>query len=173
MPADAGFLTVFAEIAIALAGFASLVSVIGARAGGDPPMLDANRLRNLVDTSLLVVVFSLVPMVLMVLGFDAEVVWRASCAAYAASLLAWGLVAQRRERRLRAAGIRIRIGWALCLWSVYATGVIILAAGVFEPVRAGGFYTLGLLLNLIGCSLIFMVVISSILVPLFQDAAND
>lgn len=175
MPLDPDSLTIFAEIAIALAGFASLVSVIGARAGGDPPMLDANRLRNLVDTSLFVVGFSLVPLVAVALGWRPEAVWPVACGAYAVCLLFWGPVALARQRRLRQFGIRIRTGWAATLWSVYGAGAAALAWGALgpDPSRAAGAYVLGLMLNLVAGGLIFMLVIASILIPLFQDAQRD
>lgn len=168
---DAGSLTIFAEIAIALAGFASLVSVIGARAGGDPPMLDANRLRNLVDTSLLLVVFSLVPMVLFAIGEETAGGWRVASALYALCLLVWGPIAARRQWRLHAAGIRVRRGWALAIWSLYLIGTTSVALGALgaPPWEPTGFYVLSLMANLIAGCLIFMLVIGSILIPLFEE----
>lgn len=171
MAIDAGSLTIYAEIAIALAGFASLVSVIGARAGGDPPMLDANRLRNLVDTSLLVVVFALLPAVPFAMGLDATLIWRGSSAAYLLCLAGWAPVALRRQARLRAADIRIRAGWAGLLWLFYLLGVLALALGAagVRPAWSAGFYVLGLTLNVMGGCGIFLLVIASILIPLFAE----
>jgi hypothetical protein len=168
---DAGSLTIFGQIAIALAGFASLVSVIGAREGGDPPMLDANRLRNLVDTSLLVVVFSLLPTVFVTLVGDVPGVWRAASALYALCLLIWGVVAWRRQHRLRRAGIRVRRRWALVLWICHGIGTATLGLGAagWASRPASGLYALGLMFNLIGACLIFVLVIGSILIPLFED----
>lgn len=171
MVIDAGSLTIFGQIAIALAGFASLVSVIGAREGGDPPMLDANRLQNLVDTSLLVVVFSLLPGVFATLAGDVANIWRAASALYTLCLLVWGVVAWRRQHRLRKAGIPVRRGWALVLWICYGLGTASLGLGAAGGPSwpASGFYALGLMFNLIGASLIFVLVIGSILIPLFED----
>lgn len=171
MAIDAGSLTIFGQIAIALAGFASLVSVIGAREGGDPPMLDANRLQNLVDTSLLVVVFSLLPTVFVTLVGDVGGIWRAASALYALCLVVWGVVAWRRQHRLWRAGIPVRRRWALVLWICHGMGTAALGLGAAGwPARsASSFYALGLMFNLIGACLIFVLVIGSILIPLLAD----
>jgi len=54
-------LLTIAEVAVAFVGFSSLVSLLGRRTSRDDPRLDAIRMRGLIESSLLVVAFSLTP----------------------------------------------------------------------------------------------------------------
>ena len=54
-------LALIAELAIGLAGFASLVAVVGQRQGRDSRELDVSRLRGMLELSLIVTGFALIP----------------------------------------------------------------------------------------------------------------
>ncbi len=73
---DADFLFVVAEVAVAFAGFASIVAVLGQRTTRDHPLTDAFRLRGLLESSLVVVAFSLLPYVLVRISSHELSAWR-------------------------------------------------------------------------------------------------
>ena len=60
---DADHLFTVAEVGIALAGFSTLVAVLGVRSGRADPRLDAVRLQIMLESSLFVVAFSLFPLI--------------------------------------------------------------------------------------------------------------
>ena len=165
----------FAEIAIALAGFASLVGVVGTRRGGDHPVLDANRLRNMVDTSLMVVIFALLPVVPHEFGASDATVWRLCSALYLLAVIAFMLVAKRRQERLAAKKIRISIWFARLLWVLGITITGTLAAGVIVAPsgRGGAIYSTALLLSLVVSCTIFTLVLASILMPIQIDDQEE
>lgn len=72
--AHAEVLLTFAEVGVAFAGFASLISLLGRSS----EFIDASRLLGMVRTSLLVTAFSLVPFIPDALGSVAASPWRLS-----------------------------------------------------------------------------------------------
>lgn len=101
---DSDVLLTIAEVAVAFAGFASLVSILGQQDSLDPPLVLGLRMRAMLLTSLLVVGFSLVPIVLHEYGLGAHAVWVfASLGLLAASLgyASWLLGAFRAIGRAR------------------------------------------------------------------------
>jgi hypothetical protein len=167
MPDTVEPLFIFAEVAIALAGFASLVTVID-RGGSDPLALDANRLRNLIDVSLIVVVFSLFPMVPFEFGVSVESAWRLSAAVFLVALAAYLVIAGRRQRHVRRLGVQVRRGWARTLWAIAAAMVTALALGAADVggLPGAAWYVSALFLGLVSAALIFILVVSSALGPL-------
>ncbi|MCH7644545.1 MAG: hypothetical protein IH974_06875 [Myxococcales bacterium] len=69
-----------AELAVAFAGFASLVTILGRRSSRADPRIVAMRFRGMLTNSLLVVAFSMIPLVLFRYGLRESVVWRLSSA---------------------------------------------------------------------------------------------
>ena len=67
-----------AEVAVAFAGFASLVAILGRRSSQVDPRIIALRFRGMLTNSLLVVAFSMIPLVLFRYGLSETVVWRLS-----------------------------------------------------------------------------------------------
>jgi hypothetical protein len=170
MPSTVEPLFIFAEVAIALAGFASLVTVID-RGGGDPMALDANRLRNLIDVSLLVVVFSLFPMVPFEFGIAEASAWRISSAAFLTVTGVYLVVAARRQSFLRRRKIAIRRPWARALWVLAGAMLATLALGAagVGGDKGAAWYVTALFLTLVAAALIFILVIASALQP-YRDA---
>ena len=75
---DSDSLTLMAELAIALAGFASLVAIIGQRRSRDSPAVEATRLRAMLETSLLTGAACLIPLVVAKSDMPLAAVWRGS-----------------------------------------------------------------------------------------------
>jgi hypothetical protein len=71
------FLTI-AEVAVAFAGFASLVGILGHRISADDPLVLGVRMRAMLLSSLTVVAFSIFPVILDRYGVSSDVVWTAS-----------------------------------------------------------------------------------------------
>ena len=82
---NADLLLTIAEVAVAFAGFASLVSILGRRASRDPPIVQAARLRALIVSGLMVVAFAFVPFLPHRMGLSDPSVWRLSSALFAAA----------------------------------------------------------------------------------------
>ena len=73
-------LLTIAEVAVAFAGFASIVSVLGRRSSDTPEHINALRMRGMILSSLLAVAFSLLPFLLHGYGLTGGVLWRTSSA---------------------------------------------------------------------------------------------
>ena len=78
---DSDSLTLMAELAIALAGFASLVAIIGQRLSRDSPAVQATRLRAMLESSLLTGAACVIPLVAAKSPMPLAAVWRGSSAA--------------------------------------------------------------------------------------------
>ena len=80
-----------AEISIAFAGFASLVTLLGRRSPEHRLPLDVTRLRGMILTSLLALAFSLFPFLPHMLGASPQAVWRISSGVFliAGGALVW------------------------------------------------------------------------------------
>lgn len=89
---ESDFLLTIAEVAVTFAGFASLVGVLGQRTSADDPRVIGVRMRAMLLSSLLVVAFSIVPILLDRYGAGPDLVWRGSTLillAATASFYAW------------------------------------------------------------------------------------
>ncbi len=99
---DSDSLTLMAELAIALAGFASLVAIIGQRRSRDSPAVEATRLRAMLESSLLTGAACVIPLVAAKSPMPLAVVWRGSSAAL---MVAMALLIAH-QLRLRRSGPR-------------------------------------------------------------------
>jgi len=95
-PYDA--LQTIAEIAIAIAGFAGIVAVMGRRAGGEWIEPDLFRLHMLLRLSFEVVLFAFLPLVLALASLPAATAWASVSALRAAYVLAASYFTARRIR---------------------------------------------------------------------------
>jgi hypothetical protein len=75
---DSDSLTIMAELAVALAGFASLVAIVGQRQSRDSPAVEALRLRSMLETSLLTGAACLIPLIAAKSDMPLSAVWRGS-----------------------------------------------------------------------------------------------
>ena len=92
-----GTLHLVAELAVAFAGFASLVSIIGSRRGRDAPEIDAGRIRGMLEASLLVAAFAIIPILAHEAGLSILVAWRVSAGLFAVSV---SIIVVRQTRRV-------------------------------------------------------------------------
>ena len=72
---EADVLLTIAEVAVAFAGFASLVGMLGQRTSADDPRVLGFRMRAMLLTSLIVVAFSIFPVVLVRYGGSQGFIW--------------------------------------------------------------------------------------------------
>lgn len=104
MPESEILLTV-AEVAVAFAGFASLVSILGRGTSADNPRVLSLRMRAMLLTSLLVVAFSLIPVILDSYGASPRLAWTASSLALLLATLAYYRWLQRAIVTIGRAGL--------------------------------------------------------------------
>ena len=90
-------LRTIAEIGIALAGFTGVVAVLGRRSRGDWSPLETLRLHILIQTSLLVVFLSFLP-ILLLRAASAEMAWRTANGACGLALVVTTYVIATRWR---------------------------------------------------------------------------
>ncbi len=75
---ESDVLLTIAEVAVAFAGFASLVGVLGQRSSADDPRVIGLRMRAMLLSSLMVVAFSIFPIILTRYGASPDLTWRTS-----------------------------------------------------------------------------------------------
>jgi hypothetical protein len=146
-------LETLAEVAIALAGFGSLLVVL--RRAPESPWApgEGTDLFVVVGGSLLVLFFALAPLPLFHLGLTESWAWRLSSVLLALALVAAYMVVRQRRVRLAREGIRStlpRLSAVLAQLPLLLAAVLALnAASVLPPPGAGG-YLLALVLLLAG-----------------------
>jgi Kef-type K+ transport system membrane component KefB len=99
-----------AEVAVAFAGFASVVGIFAGRSGHQASRIDANRLRTMLTCSLSVVALSLVPFVPLGYGVSESASWRMSSAAVLAATVGVAARILLDYAALRRAGGRVGVG---------------------------------------------------------------
>ena len=146
-------LETLAEVAIALAGFGSLLVVLR-RAPESPWQAgEGTDLFIVVGGSLLVLFFALAPLPLFHLGLSEPGVWRLSSALLALGLVAAYVVVLRRRTRLLREGIRPTLpglSSALAQLPLLLAALLALNAASVLPAPGAGGYLLALVLLLAG-----------------------
>ena len=164
---DADHLFTVAEVGIALAGFSTLVAVLGVRPGRSDPRLDAFRLQVMLEASLFVVALSLFPLIPSKLGASADLTWRISAGVLLATDAILTAATLKRERAVRALYTRadrlLRIGAQAFAYTADLVAIFILLGVV--GTLASGFYFVALYLNLVLAGLLFLRFAASIFVP--------
>ncbi len=139
-----------AEMAVAFAGFASLVTILGRRSSRVDPRIIAMRFRGMLTNSLLVVAFSMIPLVLFRYGLGEMVVWRLSSVllALAGGINFLALFLHARPLLMEAVPISsVRRAVTFGLIGLAEVVLVLNASGVAKPI-AGAAYLTGLLLFL-------------------------
>jgi hypothetical protein len=100
---ETDILLTIAEIGVALAGFASLAAILGRRYKHTDPLVNAIRLRGLLDAGLSTMLLALIGVLMLQIGGSSRWVWQGSGIAGLVFVSAIGTAAFRREklRRLR------------------------------------------------------------------------
>jgi hypothetical protein len=153
-------LTVFAQIAAAFAGFGGLAGLFAQRLEGHAAALAAARLRAVIEWSLIVVAFALVPLVVLQFVPDESGAWRVLSAALALSAMAHRLWVGPKLHDLPW-GSRSYRGFTY-LW-LFGTALLLLAntLGLLAP--AVGIYLCGLLSYLLFAMLLFARLLQSLI----------
>jgi hypothetical protein len=139
---DVGALLTIAEIAVAFAGFSSIVVLFQNRTEGAWVPLDAVRFRLMLQSSLLAASFAVLPLPIHKLGVPSGVVWPL-CGCILAVFLGLGGVAQFRARRLFS-GASSMVRWAsfqLLFWASFLAQLLNASGLVFH--REPGPYIFG------------------------------
>jgi hypothetical protein len=152
-------LTVFAQISVAFAGFGGLAGLFAPRLAGDAASLAAARLRAVIEWALVVVAFSLAPLVIVDLVADETGAWRALSAGLAASAVAHRVWARSKLRGLHWGGGGYRIFTYLWLFGTAAL-LAVNALGFLAP--AAAVYLCGLLAYLLFAMLLFARLLQSL-----------
>lgn len=125
MSDDIGSLLTLAELAVAFAGFSSIVVLFQRRGEGDWSRLDAMRFRTMLQASLVAAFFAVLPLPVAKLGASSELVW-SLCGCILAVALGAGGVVQFRFRR-HFAGTANMVRWALFqlfFWAAFVAQVL-------------------------------------------------
>ena len=97
---ESEILLTIAEVAIAFAGFASLVAVLGQRSSHDDPRVLGTRMRGMILFSLLAVAFSLLPFILYRFELAESSMWRLSSGLFLLGFFSVGVWLVRAVKRL-------------------------------------------------------------------------
>jgi len=155
-------LFVIAQIAVAFAGFASLVAVIGHRRGHDDPKWDAARLEGMLRLSLFTGAFALLPFIPYQAGMPQLTTWRFCAGLFAVSGIGTMLYTIKRLRAVPNIRLVNRWGFFWMGLSVFAQIVLVLASIGWIPKPAAA-YLFGLYTYLVITGLIFLRLIRSLL----------
>jgi len=83
-------LKLFAELAIAVAGFTAIISVFGPNRGGSGGMMQALRVKMMLEVSIFTMFASLLPLLIGTLGLPSWVTWRvAGSVMFVLAVLLW------------------------------------------------------------------------------------
>ena len=162
---DSDVLLTIAEVAVAFAGFSSLVSILGRRNSLDDPRVLGVRMRAMLLSSLVVVAFSILPVILGRYGTTPELVWRSSSVALLAAsgiFFVWVLMSFRALGR--AAMMRTRVQSFLIAPTVLLTLTSLIALLVANVILARSeIYLTALLLVLFQSGFTFCFIVFSFL----------
>ena len=167
--AESELLQTIAEVAVAFAGFASLVGILGKRTSVDHELVLGTRMRAMLLASLLVVAFALLPPILSWYGRSPGATWGVSNLAFMAAVIAYliwlarGFAALRRQVSPRPFQ-RYVILPVLAL--VFAALVSLLSMNVF--LRSPALYITALGLLLFQAGFAFTLIVFSFLPRLLE-----
>lgn len=151
-------LLTFAEIGVAFAGFASLISLLGAAS----EVIDVSRLLGMVRTSLFATAFALFPFVPSALGVSEASVWRISGALFFTVSGLHTFFAWRQLYRLWQQGVwKMRAGYYTFPAGACGLAFALTAALVSDERLASGFYVASLAALLSVSGALFLGVFTS------------
>ena len=155
-----------AEIAVALAGFSALVSVLAGRTQRSDARLDSSRLLLSLEASLFVAAFALFPLLPLKFGLDEAFSWRLAAGVYLASDLAFSVSITRRSAALGADVLATKgLSWAAWIFSALGQLSLFLAVLHLAGAPPDTLFFVALYLNLINAGLCFMSVAWNTFIP--------
>ena len=153
-------LLTMAEIGVTIAGFSSLATLFLMAPAGAGLSLDAYRFEGMLVNSLLVIAFSLLPVLFDTLGLSEPLNWRLSSAILLLVFGSRGLMVTRSTLRYKKQGESIgRPFYAMT--AILVVVVIVLSINVALPMgdRAPGLYLVGLCAVLTNACVLFLLVL--------------
>jgi len=158
-------LLTIAEVAVAFAGFASIVSVLGRRNGRDISPFHRAALRGMILTSLAVVFCSFAPLVPLKFGIDPIASWRLSGLFLFAVAVAVTIAGARDGRHMRSGGVPLAIRLVGAAQLLLPAGLAALAASGWFPNSSPALYLLALLLLLALAGALFAGILLTFIAP--------
>ena len=153
----ADLLLTTAQIGMALAGFAGLVTLLSRPTPRADGRLNEIRFRNMVELSLMLAAFGLLPFVPAEFGLAESTSWRISSAGYAIASVAFLIHTVQRNRRFMGRVLIVgKVSFALvaaCAGQALFLGLN--ALGVFRGLESGVYFG-GLFLHFLGASFFFI-----------------
>ncbi len=152
-----------AELAVALAGFASLVAIVGQRRSRDSPAVEAIRLRSMLETSLLTGAACLIPLVAARSDIPLAAVWRGSSGVFMVGI-ALLFVHQMRLRLSFSGSYQTPLWWQVTSLCLYLSAFLALGfnlVGLVPWTEAAYLFALAALLIFAG--LLFLQIVVSFL----------
>jgi hypothetical protein len=148
-----------AEVAAAFAGFTALASVFGGQQSRSDPRRSAHILRGMIEPSLVVVLFSLLPLVLGKTPIGTALAWQISSGACSIAWLTFAFLYARKGLRLQRELKFQASGWFMLLMLlplVLGNTMLLLTASGAVQSWAGGSYLVGLLCLLVNSGFSFV-----------------
>jgi len=159
-----------AEIGVALAGFSAMVGVLGSRAGRYDIRVDALRLQVMLESSLMVAAFALVPVLVSRFGTEIDIGWRISSAAWLVVAIPMDFLARARTKHMPEMTLTRfnvnTVNWCLALGADLIMFLVL--TGATGP-RADAFYLLAIFTYLTMSGLLFIQFAASTFVPPSQS----
>lgn len=158
---DSDYFLTIAELAVALAGFGSLASLIGKRPGGESAAVDASRLRAMLERSLTAMVLAVLPISLGHFELPPRLVWGLPAVLFAVAEPYLHFAPIRRMRRFPSyqPGLAYRLSGQIALLSIFA----LLLAGLAGLVPLRPAFGLALVVELSVAATLFLRVASSLM----------
>lgn len=161
---ETDILLTVAEIGVALAGFASLAAILGRRYKHTDPLVNAIRLRGLLDAGLSTMLLALIGVLMLQIGGPNNWVWQAAAVGGVAFVSTIGTAAFRREKlRRHLPGFRKRT--SVVMFVLVATallGFVFISAGLAGDYGFHVYFGILFLLLVICCTM-FVLVIASLM----------
>jgi hypothetical protein len=152
-------LLTIAEIAVALAGFASIVSVIAQRADENSRIADSYRLRLMLEVALRNAGFSVFPLLFLQLAPSDPLVWRASSGIYLVAALIHGTIRLKAQKKIGPHWFTVSAQVFLAMTAVASLANVLGLGGA----HAFSLYLASLLFGLSVSGLAFLAVTASAL----------
>ena len=170
---ETDILLTVAEIGVALAGFASLAAILGRRYGHTDPLVNAIRLRGLLDAGLSTMLLALIGVLMLQIGGPSNWVWRAAAVVGVIFVSTIGTAAFRREKlRRHLPGFRKRA--SVVMFTLVATawvGFVVISTGLAGDYGFHVYFGILCLLLVICCTM-FVLVIASLMTPQRSDGSE-
>jgi len=161
-----GTLELFAELFVAFAGFTGLAGVI-LRSDAETSEL-RQELRLLLEYSLILLVFSILPLVCFHAGLSETMAWRFACAASAGQTLIYYSIRFASLRDWSSKAGTIRFFWFTLVIEWLVAALLLGAAAQPLLLPAASLYLVHLLWGLIGAALSF----GRLVKPIWQSSVN-